>query len=151
MILTFSAFLVSTASSSFGSSTVCKRSPSKASIDGLYSSFTLIISPQVPVAPSASSEFFGLTSSSPCSFSYPSPRLSQPHSMPVQVLLLLLLRHAQGTPPYLGKEKSYRRPAGVKTTGFSRAFQLPAWVTRPERPKAVKDEVKRPEGPPKGP
>ena len=23
-----------------------------------------------------------------------------------------------------------------------------AWVTRPERPKGVKDEVKRPEGPP---
>ena len=24
-----------------------------------------------------------------------------------------------------------------------------AWVTRPERPKGAKDEVKRPEGPPK--
>ena len=29
-----------------------------------------------------------------------------------------------------------------------RIFQLSAWVTRPERPKAVKDEVKRPEGAP---
>ena len=38
--------------------------------------------------------------------------------------------------------------AGVKTTKFFRAFQLPGWVTWPERPKATKDEVKRLEGPP---
>ena len=48
----------------------------------------------------------------------------------------------------LGNEKSYRRSAGVKPTGFLSAFQLPAWVTRPERPKGAKDEVNRPEGPP---
>ena len=41
----------------------------------------------------------------------------------------------RGPPPYLRNGKSYRRPAGVKTTRFSRAFQLPAWV---------KDKVKRP-------
>ena len=40
---------------------------------------------------------------------------------------------------YLGNKKSYQRSAGVKMTGFSRAFQLPAWVTRPEGPK---DEVR---------
>ena len=45
--------------------------------------------------------------------------------------------------PYLGNEKSYRRSAGVKTTGFSRAFQISAWVTRPECPKGVKGEVKQ--------
>jgi len=45
--------------------------------------------------------------------------------------------------PYLGNEKSYRRSTGVKTTGFSRAFQISVWVTRHERPKGVKDEVKQ--------
>ena len=49
---------------------------------------------------------------------------------------------------YLGNEKSYRRSAGVKMTGFARAFQISAWITWPERPKGTKDEVKRPEGPP---
>ena len=42
---------------------------------------------------------------------------------------------------YLGNEKSYRRSAGVKTTGFLRAFQLPACILRPERPKGGKDKV----------
>ena len=42
----------------------------------------------------------------------------------VLLLLLLLLRHAQGTPRYLGNEMSYRRSAGVKTTGFFRAFRI---------------------------
>ena len=30
---------------------------------------------------------------------------------------------------YLGNKKSYQRSASVKPTGFSRAFQLSAWVT----------------------
>ena len=48
---------------------------------------------------------------------------------------------------YLGNTNSYPRPAGVKTTGLLRAFQLPAWVTQPKRPKGTKDEVKRSKGP----
>ena len=30
---------------------------------------------------------------------------------------------------------------------FFMAFQIPAWDTRPERPKFAKDEVPRPKGP----
>ena len=36
----------------------------------------------------------------------------------VRPVLLLLLRHSRGTLTYLRNEKSYRRSAGVKTTGF---------------------------------
>ena len=31
----------------------------------------------------------------------------------------------------------------VKTIGFSKAFQISAWVARPERPKGAKDKVKQ--------
>ena len=37
---------------------------------------------------------------------------------------------------------SYQRSAGVKKNRVFRAFQLPAWVTRPECAKGEKDKVK---------
>ena len=37
---------------------------------------------------------------------------------------------------YLGNEKSYRKSAGVKTTGFFRALLLHAWLPQPECSKA---------------
>ena len=43
----------------------------------------------------------------------------------------------------ISQRKELPRSAGVKTTEFSRAFQISVWVTRPERPKGVKDEVKQ--------
>ena len=43
----------------------------------------------------------------------------EPHSAPVQVLLLLLLCHTQGTPPPSQKKKSYQR--------FHSASVSPAW------------------------
>ena len=44
---------------------------------------------------------------------------------------------------YLGNEKNYRRSAGLITTGFFRAFQLPMWVT-PEGHEGQSQEPKRP-------
>ena len=60
---------------------------------------------------------------------------------PVQVLLLHLLRHAQGTLCYLGNEKSFLSSAGgLGWVGCIVGLGgLPAWVSRPERPK---DEVR---------
>ena len=41
-----------------------------------------------------------------------------------------------------------KRAIEYPTTKFLKAFQLPAWVTRPECPKVAKDEAKKPKGPP---
>ena len=46
------------------------------------------------------------------------------------------------------RRKELRSSEGVTTTGFFRAFQLPAWLTRPVQPKGTKDKVNSPEGPP---
>ena len=51
-------------------------------------------------------------------------------------------RHKKPGWPYFGNEKSYRRPAGVKTTGFLRAFQISWWARRTKSgPKGPQLEV----------
>ena len=67
---------------------------------------------------------------------------SQCKSWSWQGLLWLLPRHKKHGRPYLRNKKSYWRSVGVKTTGFLRAFQLPAWVSRPESSKGAKEKVR---------
>ena len=77
-------------------------------------------------------------------------KISQPHSTPDCVLLL---RHAQGTPPWVCSPSlpmMIITNAGSTNTAHhhwqltlvSALLREGAWVTRPERPKGAKDEVK---------
>ena len=61
--------------------------------------------------------------------------LEYPIPLPVLVLVLSSSVTKTVTWRYLGNREWYHRSAGVKTAV--------AWVTRPERPKDVKDEVKQ--------
>ena len=59
--------------------------------------------------------------------------------------MLEITENAESHGKYKKSQKMQKIAGNVenqrKTPKITRAFQLPAWVPRPERPKAAKDEV----------